>query len=142
MELPNAAPDSEHEDHEARIVKLEKHVQDLSTGLQSLSQQLTVEMAALKVWFSEKLDQRLEEWRKENERKLEDWRKENDRKLEDWRKENDHKLEDWRKENDHKLEDWRQGLDQKLDGLRKDTDRKLMWMIGLAVALLVGLYFR
>ena len=131
MELPNATPDPAHEGHEARIVTLEKHVQDLSVGLQSLSQQMTSEIAALKVWFTEKLDQRLEEWRKEN-----------DHKLEEWRKENDHKLEDWRKENDRKLEDWRQGLDRKLDGLRSDMDKKFMWMIGLVVALMVGLYFR
>jgi len=90
------------QDHEARIIKLE-------TQVQSLSQQLTLEIAALKVWFSEKLD---------------------------------FKLEEWRKENDHKLEEWRQGLDRKLDGLRGDMDKKFMWMIGLVVALMVGLYFR
>ena len=44
MELPR---------HEARIVKLE-------TQVQSLGQQLTLEIAALKVWFSEKLDAKLE----------------------------------------------------------------------------------
>ena len=132
MELPNAAPDPDDcQDHEARIIKLEKQVQDHAIGLQSLSQQMTSEIAALKVWFSEKLDQRLEGWRIEN-----------DRKLGGWRIENDHKLEDWRKENDRKLEDWRQEFDRKLDGLRGDMDRKFMWMIGLVVALQVGLYFR
>ena len=146
MELPEIPPDPGGQDHEARIIKLE-------TQVQSLSQQLTLEIAALKVWFSEKLDFKLEDWRKENDRKLEDWRRENNQKLEDWRKENDHKLEEWRREHDHKLEDWRkendrkleewrQGFDRKLDGLRGDMDKKFMWMIGLVVALMVGLYFR
>jgi len=128
MELPG-------QDHEARIIQLD-------TQVQSLGQQLTLENAALKVWFSEKLDFKLEEWRKEIDHKLDAWRKENDDKLEAWRKENDQKLEMWRLENDRKLEDWRQEFDRKLDGLRQDMDKKFMWMTGLVVALQVGLYFR
>jgi len=156
MELPNADPDPNHRSHEARIIKLEKEVQELSLGLQSLGRQFASKFEAfekaidvkLETWRIEN-DHKLEHWRKENDRKLEDWRKENDRKLEDWRKENDHKLEDWRKENDHKLEHWRieigrrlDGFDRKLDDLRRDMDKRFMWMIGLVVALIAGLYFR
>lgn len=115
-------------------MRLEVKVQELSTELQVLRQLFDEFPGKVAAIIKAELAQALMAQNESLNSKLEIWRKENDAKL----KENSDKIDMLRRDMLTKHEE----NGNKIDELRRDMDKKFVWLIGLLVAMFIGLYFQ